>query len=208
MSTRLLRALLAVTMVLMLPPAPARAALVLDTYPASGDAWKPIAIAVPFSVLPPEPVISTIQAALRGSNAPVEIGIMTDQGGLPSNDFLFSQTVSPDLEADLFLSGLSWSVPVRTPLWLAVIESPEFSFGPGYWQGSLGRTDPWAFKATLDGPWFGALQQTPAARIVTARVPEPASLLLLLAAVPGILLASGWAQAGTRRRPLSPRDLC
>lgn len=196
MSTRLLTALLAVMMILALPPAPATAAVVLDTYPASGDAWKPIAIAVPFSVLPPEPVISTIQVAVRGSNAPVEIGIMADQGGLPSNDFLFSQTVSPDLDTDLLLSGLSWRVPVRTPLWLAVIESPEFSFGLGYWQGNLGLTDPWAFKATLDGPWFGAVRQTPAARIVTARVPEPASLLLLLAAVPGIML-TGIA----RRRP-------
>lgn len=207
MSTRLMTALLAVMMMLVLPPAPAGAALVLDTYPASGDAWKPIAIAVPFSVLPPEPVVSSIQVAVRGSNAPVEIGIMADQGGVPSDEFLFSQTVSPDMGTDLLLSGLSWRVPVRTPLWLAVIESPEFSFGLGYWQGNLGRNDPWAFRATLDGPWFGALQQTPAARIVTARVPEPASLLLLLAAVPGILLACGRAQAGARRRPAASSDL-
>ncbi|MBV0881677.1 hypothetical protein KTQ42_20560 [Noviherbaspirillum sp. L7-7A] len=93
MSTRLMTALLAVMMILVLPSAPARAALVLDTYPASGNAWKPIAIAVTFSVLPPEPVISTIQLAVHGSNAPVEMGIMADQGGLPSDEQACRQTL-------------------------------------------------------------------------------------------------------------------
>ena len=122
------------------------------------------------------------------------VGIMTDRDGLPSNNFLFSEIVSADINSDLVLTDLSWRVPVSPPLWLSVIESPEFSFGLGYWQGNLGLSQPWAFKATLDGPWFASSGQTPAARIITAEVPEPASLLLVLAAL------LGWALTGSLRK--------
>lgn len=187
--------LLATVLFIGLRPPSAWSAVVLDTYPASGNLWKPIAISLPFTVPSGTPIITDIDLAVRGSTSPVEVGILGDQGGLPSGSFIVSQTVTPDIASDLFLSGLSWSVPVHAPLWLAVIESPDFSFGEGYWQGNAFLSQPWAFKATLDGPWFGASQQTPAARITA--IPEPASILLIVSGILGLGLS--WVLVKSRR---------
>jgi hypothetical protein len=51
-------------------------------------------------------IIDSITIALRGSTAPVTLGIMRDEGGLPSDRFLFNRTLSPDPDTDLALSGL------------------------------------------------------------------------------------------------------
>lgn len=100
----------------------AEAAIILDTYPASGALLKPIAIAVPFTGQPDASRIDTVQAAVRGSTAPVTIGIMADQDGLPSGSFRFSEIVSPDLNSDLVLTRLNWPVPVGVQSWIAVVE--------------------------------------------------------------------------------------
>jgi hypothetical protein len=180
MLSRVLALLAALALLLAVRSTPA--AVLLETYPASGNLWKPIAIAVPFHAMSGASIIDSITIALRGSTAPVTLGIMRDEGGLPSDRFLFNRTLSPDPDTDLALSGLDWSVPVGTPLWLAVLESAEFSTGAGYWQGNRELDQPWAFKATLDGPWSGFAQQIPAACITAADIPEPATLALLLAA--------------------------
>lgn len=168
----------------------ANAAVILNTYPATGSLWKPIAIAVPFTSSS-DATITSITAAVRGSTGTAQIGIMTDRANLPSGNFLFSRTVTPSLSSDLTLSGLGWRIPGGTQLWLAVIESPSLSFGDGYWQGNSSLNEPWAFKSTLDSPWFGYSSQTPAA-IIKAQIPEPSAAFLVLSGLTVIGGALFW----------------
>ena len=164
----------------------ARATVILDTYPANGDALKPIAIAVPFNPMQANSTITSITAAIRGSEGTVELGIMGDASGLPSDSFLFGQTVTPTLGADVTLSGLDWLLPGAGQFWLAAIESTEFSVGDGFWQANQGLDRLWAFKASLDGAWSPFETTTPAARIEV--VPEP-SFAWLPAALLFVFLA-------------------
>jgi hypothetical protein len=157
----------------LLVPAGARATIILDTYPANGVLWKPIGIAVPFGPLGPDTVVTGVTAAIRGSTAPVTLGVMGDAAGVPSGHFLVSETVTPALDTDLTLSGLDWHVPGLAPLWLAVLESPAFAFGLGFWQANAGLDRPWAFEADLGGPWFGHSDQSPAVLIEAENVPAP-----------------------------------
>ena len=168
----------------------ARADVLLDTFSAGDSALGSSfslyddgsggqSLAVPFSTTSAV-TVDSILAAITVTGK-VNLGIMADAAGLPSNSFLY-KTVLSDPTANVLVSSLGWKLGAGN-FWIAAVVADNNVYGswPGgnapdtnstYWAFTMGSGSVSWLKAYID--------EAPAVRITTA-VPEPESYAMMVA---------------------------
>jgi len=103
-------------------------------------------LAVPFTVTNAV-TVNSIVAAITVEGG-VNVGIMTDAGGLPSDSWLYSQ-LWIDPIANISLGNVNWSLGAGN-YWLAAVVVAD---GAGIWPGGKVVNGPWAYNSGDPASW-------------------------------------------------------
>jgi len=141
--------------------------------------------------------ITDITAYLRctGNCDPVTLGIMADASGVPSDSFLFSQTVAVSNSGPVVLNSLSWSIAASSVYWLAAI--PSSTTTSAGWQftdsftGLGNRSSGLGAGTWTTAPDFDAVMASISGTTAAAAVPVPAALPLFASGL-GVMGLLGW----------------